>query len=141
MITGMRSDLPRPPEQADEPPPARSRERLAELRGRLERLPPGHPSSPGYPLPPGAPGDEQQASEPAGCSPDPISPDAGREPGSAGGQPPDDAQPELRRGAEPGRRAAAPGPGAYPGPWGSPEPYRPWFSGADWAAPWFTAVF
>ncbi len=185
-MTGMRSDLPRPPEQADEPPPARSRERLAELRERLERLPPGHPSSPGYPLPPGAPWDKQEASEPAGFSPDPVSPehgpgrpggehadpvggsragpdsrdqagpggelagsgggdgpgaDAGREPGTAGGQPPDDAHPEPRRAPGPGHRGAGPVSGAYAGPWGSPELYRPWFSGADWAAPWFTAVF
>ena len=194
-MTGMRSDLPRPPGQADQPPPARSRERLAELRGRLERLPPGHPSSPGYPLPPGAPWDDQEASEPAESSPDLTSPehssggpggelagpgggklagpggggltgsaggelagpdgaelvgpaggddgtgqDAGREPGGAGGRPGDDAQPEPGRAPGPGR-TAAPAPGAYAGPWGAPEPHRPWFSEADWAAPWFTAVF
>ncbi len=164
----MRSDLPGARDRADELP-AWPRERLTELRDRLERLPPGHPSSAGYPLQPGGFGAEDEADDgagteaddgagpDAGAGPDPGTepdPETGHETGpgagieaqaeAPGAQPDSGREPDGhadsraaagRRG--PGHQAAATA-GRYAGPWGSLQPYQPWFSDACWASPWFT---
>jgi hypothetical protein len=102
------------------------RAQWAELRQRLERLPPGHPSSP-----------EQDERDSAGQA------DGLPEPAAAG-------EPEHRTGrgaeAEPDRRADGDlGPAGErsgggrqdQGLVGRHDPYRPWFTDGEPAQPWF----
>jgi hypothetical protein len=154
------SDLPRDPE------PAGGRDRAVvqrgeweDLRRRLERLPAGHPSSPGDDR--GAAGARADAAwaddgETGERGADQGSADRGSaDRGSAGrgsaGQA-DDERADRGRRAGPDRRSGPDqrtgpdghtGPGRYhagltPGP-DHREPYQPWFASGDWPDPWFSA--
>ncbi|MGO9081707.1 MAG: hypothetical protein ACLQDY_22125 [Streptosporangiaceae bacterium] len=113
-------DWPGRPDEADAQPAAWPAERLAELRRRLERLPPGHPSAAGYPL-----------QELGGPDPDPGEAgraDHGRAPRDRAG-PPDQrpGQDEADRGG-PGTaagRGRAAGPVTEAGPGAEDSPDQP----------------
>jgi hypothetical protein len=116
------TDLPPDRDPADADASVLRRGEWEDLRQRLERLPPGHPSRPGDEADP----DERRAAsstaDPDGhraalstADPDRTEDDRADEGGSPG-----------RRGVmdkEPGRR----------------EPYRPWFSEGESPQPWFAA--
>jgi hypothetical protein len=120
-----------------------------DLRQRLGRLPPGHPSSAGY--------DELQSGRPSSAGYEELpSGLAGDEPEYAGLERPDD-EPADRPSAE--KPAAGPGRPRPGRPWaerqpgqpdagpawgagglaGRKEPYRPWFTAGESPEPWFTA--
>jgi hypothetical protein len=120
------TDLPPERGTADAGASALSRGEWEDLRRRLERLPPGHPSHPD--------GEGDAEADPAGRPAEP--------PGQPGADPEggQDAAPGEGRG-RPERRAGRGGtaaPGDLTGP-GSREPYRPWFSTGESAEPWFAA--
>ena len=144
------TDLPRDPE------PAGGRDRAVvqrgeweDLRRRLERLPAGHPSSPG---------DDRDAAEAradAAWTDDGETGERGADQGSAdqgGAGQADDERAERGERAGPDRRSGPDqrtgydghtGPGRYhagltPGP-DQREPYQPWFASGDWPDPWFSA--
>jgi hypothetical protein len=103
------TDLPPDREPADAGASVLSQGEWENLRQRLERLPPGHPSRPGDE----ADTDEHRTASSA-ADPDRTEDDQADEGGSPG-----------RRGVmdnEPGRR----------------EPYRPWFSEGESPQPWFS---
>jgi hypothetical protein len=127
------TDLPPERGPADGGGSALSRGEWQELRRRLERLPPGHPSHPdgegaeradedGWP--PGQPGPDPDAGQPGGG-------DAGRERPGGG----DAGREQAGRAAGRGRPG---GHGELAGP-GNREPYRPWFTAGESPEPWFTA--
>jgi hypothetical protein len=133
--------------------------RLAELRQRLERLPPGHPSAPDWAEPdPGelaadpaelAADQDELAADPDELAADPAELAADQAELAAGDDsgeyPRDKPAPDDRERVGPGRPWAS---GGLPGEWqslgrqfgraGPGAPYRPWFTDADWARPWFT---
>jgi hypothetical protein len=131
------TDLPPERGPADDGASALSRGEWAELRRRLERLPPGHPSHP-----------DGEGEERAG--------DGGRQAEEAGeaeesGPEPDDGQ---RAAGDDGQRAAGddgrerrsgsagharPGGHGELAGQGGREPYRPWFAAGDSPEPWFAA--
>ena len=84
-----------------------------DLRRRLERLPPGHPS---------APDGDGEADEDGERADGRGEPDAGQD------------GPEPDRGRSTGRGG---GPGPATG--GRREPYRPWFTAGETPEPWFYA--
>ena len=124
------TDLPPDREPADARAAAASRGEWDDLRRRLERLPPGHPSRPGdegsvdeYPA------DQEQAED--------GGPGQSRaaEGGSPGRRGVSDGIPD-RHGEPGGHREHDPGSGAVPG---RREPYRPWFTAGESPQPWFAA--
>jgi hypothetical protein len=120
------TDLPPERGPADAGAPALSRGKWEELRQRLERLPPGHPSRPDGEGEAGADGDSSPA-EPSG---EPgADPDAGRRAG--------DEEGHLRREPTAGR-AGPVGHGDLAKADGR-EPYRPWFTAGESPEPWFAA--
>jgi len=121
------TDLPpdREPADADAGASVPSRGEWDDLRQRLERLPPGHPSRPGDE-------GEGQAEDRA----DQDRADQGRadERGSPGWRGVTDD--EAGRHREPGgHRERDAGGAAIPG---RREPYRPWFTAGESPEPWFT---
>lgn len=88
-----------------------------------------------------------ESAEPAAEDQSPTGRDAGggEDPGADETPAPGDQQPGAGR----GNRSGADWGGGYvgylasarmPGLAGRGDPYRPWFSGADWADPWFTGA-
>ncbi len=99
-----------------------SRGEWDDLRRRLERLPPGHPSRPGD----------------AGQDQAEVRPD-GQVQAGEGGSPAwrGVTDNEAGRHREPGgHRERDAGGAAAPG---RREPYRPWFTAGEWPEPWFAA--
>jgi hypothetical protein len=138
------TDLPGDPE------PAGGRDRAVvqrgeweDLRRRLERLPAGHPSSPGDD------GDTAEARADAAWTGDGQTGERGADQGSAGQA--DDQRADRGRRGGPDRRSgpdehgepdghAGPGrhhAGLTPGP-DRREPYQHWFASGDWPDPWFS---
>ncbi len=120
------TDLPAERGPADAGASALSRGEWEDLRRRLERLPPGHPSHPD-----GAA--EARAGEDSGSpgTPDQLDPD----PDGGGQAAPGEGhgRPAGKAGrARPGSHGDLPGPGAR-------EPYRPWFTAGEPPEPWFAA--
>jgi hypothetical protein len=129
------TDLPPDREPAGADAPVLPRREWDDLRQRLERLPPGHPSRPG---------DEGGAEE---YRADQIPADRDQAEGGGTGQS------RAAEGGSPGRRGVkdddpgrhgepgaqperGPGTGAVPG---RREPYRPWFTEGGSPQPWFAA--
>ena len=109
------TDLPRDREPADDREgPVVQRGEWEDLKQRLERLPPGHPSS----LDDEDPADEDPADEDG----------AGDQSAGRGGR----AGPDR-----PARPAGGHEAGRLPGP-DRREPYRPWFASGDSSEPWFS---
>ena len=147
-------DLPGGHGPADQPParPGPRQDRLAELRQRLERLPPGHPSAPDRRFEDGyrTPGDPAYGSTAVGdIEPDDVEGAAGpgpsrpAEPDQPGGRPAGERDAADRSGrtrGDAGYRARLPSAGDL-GLHGRRDPYRPWFAGADWTQPWFTGEY
>ncbi len=133
------TDLPADRESADAGASALSRGEWDELRRRLERLPPGHPSRPD-----GEDGAAEGREAEATASE--AQADEGTDPPEPPGRP--DLDPERGRPADPGQareRHAGPGDRARPGGHGDlgglggREPYRPWFTAGEAPEPWFAA--
>lgn len=116
------TDLPadrEPGDDGDSPVPRRGD--WEDLRRRLERLPPGHPS---------APDGDDEADDADERDTGQIEPDADRDGREADrGRP---GRPDGRGGHD-----ARSGPGAAAG--GQREPYRPWFTAGESPEPWFNA--
>lgn len=120
------TDLPAERGTPDAGASALSRGEWEDLRRRLERLPPGHPSRPDGGSDAEADGGGRPAEPPAQPAPEP---EGGRE-----------AAPGEGRG-RPERTAGRGGTAAHAdltGP-GSGEPYRPWFTAGESPEPWFAA--
>ncbi len=123
------TDLPPEPGPADGGASALSRGEWEELRRRLERLPPGHPSHPD--------GEGEERADERSWPPEEAG--DGREPGPG----PDDGQ---QAAGDDGRERRS-GPAGHAGPGsrgelagqGGREPYRPWFAAGDSPGPWFAA--
>ena len=116
------TDLPPDRDPADAGGATVSRGEWAELRQRLERLPPGHPSRPGD-------ADEDQPED------GPADQDHVGEDGSPGRRGVEDEQAGRHR--EPGGHAEHDaGRAATPD---RREPYRPWFTAGESPEPWFAA--
>ncbi len=116
------TDLPPDRGPADAGAPTAPREEWDDLRQRLERLPPGHPSRPG--------GEGEGRAEQGRA-------DQGR--AGEGGSPAwrGVTDNEAGRHREPGgHRERDAGGAAAPG---RREPYRPWFTAGEWPEPWFAA--
>jgi hypothetical protein len=127
MIAGMRwTDLPPDRDPADGGS-VLSRGEWDDLRERLERLPPGHPSRPDEPESAGDDAADQDAPDGDRTGARRGVQDGktgnGRAAGAARG-------PEARRGYDAGRAVPA---------GGRSEPYRPWFAAGESPAPWFAA--
>jgi hypothetical protein len=126
------TDLPPDRDAADGRVSGLTRGQWQELRERLERLPPGHPSRPGDA---GLPDEARSAGEDAA---DQGLPDEDDPAGARGVQDDDPVRgraPGER--AEPGRRRAPDAARAAAG--GAHEPYRPWFTTGEPPEPWFAA--
>jgi hypothetical protein len=104
------TDLPPDRDPADAGASVLPRGEWEDLRERLERLPPGHPSRPGDEADP----DEHRAAS------------STADPDRTEGDPADE-------GGSPGRR------GVMDNESGRREPYRPWFSEGEPPQPWFAA--
>jgi hypothetical protein len=116
------TDLPPDRDPADAGGAMASRAEWADLRQRLERLPPGHPSRPSDE------GEDQPTDRPAGQ-------DHVGERGSSRWRGVKDD--EAGRHREPGGHAERDaGQAATPG---RREPYRPWFTAGESPEPWFAA--
>ncbi|HUZ37189.1 MAG TPA: hypothetical protein VMV17_12745 [Streptosporangiaceae bacterium] len=132
---------------------------LDDLRERLARLPPSHPSAPTYGERRGGSGEADGSRQPDDLRQpdDPGNPESGEEPegwqepeGSGGpDDPPEPGEPEGDAGAggrgRPGGHGRTGGRGGEgralePGVGGSGlgEPYRPWFFGGESPKPWFS---
>ncbi len=116
------TDLPADPGPADDgDSPVPRRGDWEDLRRRLERLPPGHPSAPD--------GDgeadenEDEDGERADGRGEPDAGQDGPEPGGRAGRP-------AGRGGSDARSSPA---------GGQREPYRPWFTAGESPEPWFYA--
>jgi hypothetical protein len=111
------TDLPPDPGPADDgASPVPRRGDWEDLRRRLERLPPGHPS---------APDGDGEADERADGRGEPDAGQDGPEPGRGRA-----ARPAGRGGSD-ARSSPAAG--------GQREPYRPWFTAGETPEPWFYA--
>ncbi|HTS95532.1 MAG TPA: hypothetical protein VMI33_02845 [Streptosporangiaceae bacterium] len=111
------TDLPPDGDPADAGGSALTRGEWEDLRERLERLPPGHPSRP---------------EEADSAREDAADRDDADGPGPAAGRSVKDGERDRgpgARGHEAGRAAAA----------GRREPYRPWFTAGESPEPWFAA--
>lgn len=128
------TDLPADDGPADAGASALSRGEWDDLRRRLERLPPGHPSHPdGESRTDEAADDEALADE--GTNRPGPSETSGPDPEGSGQAVP--IQARGRRAEDHG--SASPGAhGDLAGP-GGREPYRPWFTGSESPEPWFAA--
>jgi hypothetical protein len=114
------TDLPPDREPADARAAAASRGEWDDLRRRLERLPPGHPSRPG---------DESSVDE------DPADQEQAGDGGPGQSRAAEDGIPD-RHGEPGGHRERDAGRGAVPG---RREQYRPWFTAGESPQPWFAA--
>jgi hypothetical protein len=117
------TDLPPERGPADGGGSALSRGEWEELRRRLERLPPGHPSHPDGEGAERADEDGRPTGQPS------ADPDAGQRAAAD------------ERGERPGGAAGRSRPGGHDelAGQGKREPYRPWFTGGESPEPWFAA--
>jgi hypothetical protein len=128
------TDLPPDRDPADAGASALAKAQWEDLKGRLERLPPGHPSRPDEA---GEAGEARLAGDEAA---DQDVPD-GNDPAGAVSVRDDD----HGGGRAPGgrHRPETDGSGAHDAarsvPGGPREPYRPWFTAGEPPEPWFTA--
>ena len=120
------TDLPPDRDPADAGGSVVPRGEWENLRQRLERLPPGHPSRPG----------DDDLADQDGAGDDPA------EEHRAGQGTADERGSPARRGVRDnpeGQRGAPGGHGDLSGSSGRREPYRPWFTEGESPQPWFAA--
>jgi hypothetical protein len=120
------TDLPPDRGAADAGASALTRGEWDELRQRLERLPPGHPSRPGDQ---GLADDEDLAGD---RSPDGDGPDASGSPVRRGVKDNEESRRRDSGGRSDHRAGTVPIDGRR-------EPYRPWFTAGESPEPWFAA--